>query len=244
MQNAPTCADALEFLPTIPDKSVDAALIDLPYGTTQCAWDSIIPLEPMWTQLKRVVKHGGAIVLTATQPFSSALVMSNPKMYKYSWIWKKSKATGFLDCKKRPLNNYEEILVFCDQAPPYYPQMTKGKVHKNGGGNPGPGEVYNDFSNRTQTVTDLYYPQRIIEFKTEHGLHPTQKSLALWEYLLLTYTKEGDTVLDCAAGSFTTAIAADNLNRNWICCEKEEKYCTIGRERINSNRTRLNLPPV
>jgi len=165
--------DCLEEMKKIPDGSIDFVLTDPPYGTTACKWDTVIPFEPMWSHLKRVTKKNGAIVLFGSQPFNSALVMSNPSLFKYEWIWVKSKSTGFLDCKKKPLNNTEVIDVFSEGTPDYYPQMTEGKMHKNGGGTTGPANVYGAFSNRKQTETNLYYPKRTIEFKTEHGKHPT-----------------------------------------------------------------------
>lgn len=216
----------------IPDGSIDLVLTDPPYGTTACKWDTIIPFEPMWEQLKRVTKKNGAIVLFGSQPFTSALVMSNPKMFKYEWVWVKSKATGFLDCKKRPLNNVETIDVFSSGTPIYYPQMIEGKTHKNGGFATGPANVYGDFSNRTHTESNLYYPKRTIYFKTEHGLHPTQKPVALMEYLIKTYTNEGETVLDFTMGSGTTGVACKNLNRNFIGIELDKDYFEIAKARI------------
>jgi site-specific DNA-methyltransferase (adenine-specific) len=224
--------DCLELMQEIKDKSIDMILCDLPYGTTACKWDTIIPFEPLWEQYKRIIKDNGAIVLTACQPFTSMLVMSNIKMFKYEWIWEKTKATGFLDAKEKPLNNYESILVFSKKKPPYNPQMTEGKMHKRGGAGTGKGEVYSKFEKRTTTESNLYYPKRIINFKTEHGLHPTQKPVSLFEYLIKTYTNECDLVLDNCGGSGTTAIACLNTNRNYILMEKEKKYFDIINNRI------------
>jgi hypothetical protein len=152
--------DCLEVMKDIPDDSVDMVFCDLPYGTTQCKWDTVIPFENLWREYKRVTK--GAIVLTGCQPFTSALIMSNLKMFRYEWIWQKDNATGFLDAKRRPLNNYESVLVFSQTAPPYHPQMTKGKIHTRGWGGDMGGEVYSDFSRRQTTKSDEYYPKRII----------------------------------------------------------------------------------
>ena len=225
--------DCLEEMKNIPDGSVDLVLTDPPYGTTACKWDTIIPFEPMWEQLKRVTKKNGAIVLFGSQPFNSALVMSNPSLFKYEWIWVKSKSTGFLDCKKKPLNNTEVIDVFSEGTPNYYPQMTEGKMHKNGGGTTGPANVYGNFSNRKQTETNLYYPKRTIEFKTEHGQHPTQKPVALMEYLIKTYTNDNETVLDFTMGSGTTGVACRNLNRKFIGIELDATYFEIAKKRID-----------
>ncbi len=224
--------DCLEVMKTIPDGSVDMILCDLPYGTTQCKWDAVIPFANLWAQYRRVCD--GAIVLTSCNPFTSALVMSNAKMFRYEWIWEKTNATGFLDAKKRPLNNYESVLVFSKETPPYNPQMTKGKTHtRNNGGVTG-GEVYRAFSRRNTTKSDEYYPKRIIKFSgRETGLHPTQKPVALMEYLIKTYTNEGDTVLDNCMGSGTTGVACVNTNRNFIGIEKDEKYFEIADKRIN-----------
>jgi DNA modification methylase len=221
----------------IPEQSVDMIFCDLPYGTTQCKWDVVIPFEKLWEQYRRITK--GAIVLTACQPFTSALVMSSPKMFRYEWIWEKNNATGFLDAKKRPLNNYESVLVFCETAPPYHPQMTKGKMHTRGSKKPGRGgEVYSDFSRRQTTKSDEYYPKRILQFPVQRRpTHPTQKPVELVEYMIRTYTTEGDTVLDNCMGSGTTGVACRNTNRGFIGIEQDLKYFRIAEERIYSLET-------
>lgn len=224
--------EAIKEMAKIQDASIDAVICDLPYGVTACKWDTVIPFEPMWEQLKRVTKKNGAIVLFGSQPFTSALVMSNVKMFKYEWVWEKSKATGFLDCKKKPLKNTEDIVVFSQDATNYYPVMTEGKPHKNGGGRTGPAHVYGKFTDRKSTVTNLYYPKRIIKFITEHGHHPTQKPVAIMEYLIKTYTNENETVLDFTMGSGTTGVACKNLNRNFIGIELDETYYNIAKQRI------------
>ena len=237
--------DCLESMKRIPDCSVDMILCDLPYGTTACKWDTIIPFEPLWEQYERIIKDNGAIVLTAAQPFTSALVMSNPKMFKYSWIWDKVKPSGFQVAKYRPMMRQEDVLVFGKGRINYNPIMTlrekvkTSRVYSSSDSNP---LKNNDGKNRTYTHK---YPQSILTFSNavqKGKIHPTQKPVPLFEYLIRTYTNEGETVLDNCAGSFTTAVACDNTNRNWICMEKEEKYCNIGLTRINDNRERLGLP--
>lgn len=245
--------DCLELMKELPDKSVDMILCDLPYGTTACKWDTIIPFEPLWEQYERIIKDNGAIVLTSAQPFTSALVMSNPKLFKYDWTWRKPRGTGHLNAKKQPMRDKEDILVFYKKQSTYNPQMSEGEPYTamKGGKNARVSEkgdtTYGKFMNGAEFRNDnsgFRYPKQVIEFGVvERGtLHPTQKPVPLFEYLIKTYTNEGETVLDNCAGSFTTAVACDNTNRNWICIEKEEKYCNIGLTRINDNRERLSLP--
>lgn len=237
--------DCLEGMKRIPDKSVYMILCDLPYGTTSAKWDTIIPFEPLWEQYERIIKDNGAIVLTAAQPFTNALVMSNPKMFKYSWILDKVKPSGFQVAKYRPMMRQEDVLVFGKGRINYNPIMTlrekvkTSRVYSSSDSNP---LKNNDGKNRTYTHK---YPQSILTFSNavqKGKVHPTQKPVPLFEYLIRTYTNEGETVLDNCAGSFTTAVACDNTNRNWICMEKEEKYCNIRLTRINENRERLSLP--
>jgi len=237
--------DCLEVMPNIPDKSIDMILCDLPYGTTACKWDTIIPFEPLWEQYKRIIKDNGAIVLTASQPFTSALVMSNLEMFKYEWIWGKGRGTGFQIIKYKPLVSHENILVFGKGKIKYNPQMrdrNKPRLSKNKGTTRqmlvSNGKEYTAGEKLTQKypITELQFSNN----NQKEKLHPTQKPVALFEYLIKTYTNKGDLVLDNCAGSFTTAIAAENLKRNWICIEKEKSYCNIGWKRINENRIKLN----
>jgi len=237
--------DCLEGMKLIADKSIDMILCDLPYGTTACEWDTIIPFEPLWEQYERIIKDNGAIVLTASQPFTSLLVTSNIKNFKYEWIWDKVKPSGFQAAKYRPMMRQEDVLVFGKGRINYNPIMTRrekvktSRVYSSSASNP---LKNNDCKNRTYTHK---YPQSILTFSNavqKGKIHPTQKPVPLFEYLIKTYTNEGDLVLDNCAGSFTTAVACDNTNRNWICIEKEEKYCNIGLTRINDNRERLSLP--
>lgn len=220
--------DCLEVMKYIPDGSISMILTDPPYQMTACKWDSIIPLEPMWEQLKRVIKPNGAIVMTAAQPFTTTLIGSNMKMFKYCWVWKKSKPTGHLNAKKQPLRTYEDVVVFYDNQCIYNPQGIKPTdkvVSRTNRGN------YGECSKTTrQTVTN--YPRNIIEFPSVDGVHQTQKPVALMEYLIKTYTNEGETVLDFTAGSFTTGVACVNLNRKFIGIEKDSKYFELGKDRV------------
>jgi len=216
--------------------SVDMILTDPPYGTTACKWDSIIPLEPMWEQLKRVIKPNGAIVMTASQPFTTTLISSNMKMFKYCWVWKKSKPTGHLNAKKQPLKTYEDVVLFYSNQCTYNPQGIKPTdklVSRTNRGN------YGECSKTTrQTVTN--YPRNIVEFPSIDGVHPTQKPVALMEYLIKTYTNEGETVLDFTMGSGTTGVACKNLNRNFIGIELDETYFNIAVNRINESELRVS----
>lgn len=232
--------DCLGRMKEIPDGSVDFVLTDPPYGTTACKWDSIIPLELMWEQLKRVIKPNGAIVMTASQPFTTTLVASNMRMFKYCWVWEKSKATGHLNAKKRPLVKHEDVCVFYGKQPTYNPQglvkkdkptISKGNRGKKGEGSSG--ECYGKAVKDTvQTHTN--YPLSITRHNVDMNaeFHPTQKPVALMEYLIKTYTNEGETVLDFTAGSFTTGVACVNANRAFIGIEMDDGYYDIGTERV------------
>ena len=228
--------DCLEGMKRIPDKSVDMILCDLPYGTTRNKWDSIIPLEPLWEQYERVIKDNGAIVLTAQTPFDKVLGVSNLKHLKYEWIWQKTEATGFLNAKKMPLKNHENVLVFYKKQPTYNPQFTVGKPYSykkdsissdNYGDSKGTDLIVNDGSRHPLTVQ---------VFKKDKGLHPTQKPVALFEYLIRTYTNENETILDNCMGSGTTAIACINTNRNFIGFELDETYFNLANERIANHK--------
>jgi len=230
--------DCLELMKSIPDKSIDAVITDPPYGTTACKWDSVIPFDLMWEQLNRIIKDNAAIVLFGSEPFSSALRISNIKNYKYDWIWHKKRKTGFLNAKKRPLVSYEIISIFNCKS--YIPQMLKGKLHKNGQNtkrNNCPTDVYSKFG-KILYETDQYYPHSIILFdnvKPCDYLHPTQKPVELIEYLIKTYTNENETVLDFTMGSGTTGVACKNLNRNFIGIEMDDKYFEIAKKRIEEH---------
>ena len=231
--------DCLEKMKDIPDKSIDMILCDLPYGTTACKWDAIIPFEPLWEQYKRIIKDNGAIVLTGAEPFSSYLRLSNIKCYKYDWKWEKTKATGFFDAKKRPLNNFEDICVFYKKQPIYHPQMIKAKkIYKRGFVKRKKSDCYGEEKDFEQKETGKRYPKRIVKIEnanTKGIVHPTQKPVALFEYLIKTYTNEGDLVLDNCMGSGTTGVACKNLNRNFIGIELDPEYFKIAEKRINEN---------
>ena len=223
--------DCLIGMREIPDKSIDMILCDLPYGTTQNKWDTIIPFEPLWEQYKRVIKNNGAIVLTASQPFTSALVMSNVKWFKYCWVWDKSQVTGFLNAKKQPLRQHEDICVFYQSQCTYNPSMTKGKMQLKSTG--GKSDNYGKYAYKPH-YSEWYYPKTIISIpqQREKGGHPTQKPVSLFEYLIKTYTNEGETVLDNCMGSGTTAIACINTGRNFIGIELDPAYFDIAQKRI------------
>ena len=233
--------DCLELMKDIPNGSVDMILCDLPYGTTACKWDTIIPFDKLWEQYERIIKDDGAIVLTASQPFTSALVMSNPKLFKYEWIWEKSKASNFLLAKKQPLKAHESVLIFSKGTPKYFPIMEEGKPFK-GDGRSKKGSKWdgiNDVPNPTfrNDNEGTRYPRSVQYFVTAESeklgaLHPSMKPRLLFEYLIKTHTLEGDLVLDNTAGSGTTAIACLNTNRQFIVMEKEQKYYDIILKRV------------
>ena len=227
--------DCLEGMKRIPDKSVDMILTDLPYGTTRNKWDSIIPLDLLWEQYNRIIKDNGAIVLTAQTPFDKVLGCSNLKHLKYEWIWQKDAGTGFLNAKKMPLKDHENILVFYKKPPTYNPQMRTGfKPYKTTKGHHGTN--YGSDKGATTVSDGERYPLTTMKFpRDSNKLHPTQKPVALFEYLIRTYTNEGETILDNCMGSATTAIAALNTNRNFIGFELDETYFDLANERISNH---------
>lgn len=225
--------DCLWVMNAIPDASADMLLCDLPYGTTQNKWDAIIPFEPMWEQYKRICK--GAVVLTAAQPFTSALVMSNLREFKYQWVWEKSIASGFLNAKKQPLRAHEDVLVFYKQPPVYNPQMIdrgERKVSRRIGTKT---QNYDNASKETFYDSTGRYPRSVQTFPSRtdgDNLHPTQKPVALMEYLIKTYTNPGMMVIDNCMGSGTTGVACVNTGRNFIGIEQDPNYFKIAQERI------------
>ena len=245
--------DCIEGMKRIDDKSIDMVLCDLPYGTTACKWDVVIPFEPLWEQYKRIIKDNGAIVLTGSQPFTSALVMSNPKMFKYSWVYKKKCASNFAQAKYAPMKEHEDVLIFSNGKVNYYPIKEK----RQGGGLERSRYAYSDKSRNASGEfvgnlqgtkynkdmdsgnEEMRYPSSVQEFNNrasgDRGLHPTQKPLALFEYLIKTYTNEGDLVLDNCMGSGTTAIACRNTNRDYIGFELDKKYFDIANDRIKKH---------
>lgn len=231
--------DCLDFMPLIPDGSIDMILADPPYGTTACSWDSIIPLALMWEQLTRVIKENGPIVMTASQPFTSKLVSSNYTMFKYCWIWKKNYGSNFAVARKQPFKEHEDICVFYKKQPSYHPIMEpRSETGKNFIKNCNYENRKSDHSSMTTSKADRdpswRLPGSVKKFNMQTGYHPTQKPVALMEYLIKTYTHEGDTVLDFCMGSGTTGVACKNLNRNFIGIEKDKKYFNIAKDRINT----------
>jgi len=233
--------DCLERMKEIPDGSVDMILTDPPYGTTQCKWDSIIPLEPMWEQLKRVIKPNGAIVLTSSQPFASVLITSNIKEHKTEWVWVKNLKTGNLNARRMPMGGHETAQVFYKKPPTYNPQKRKRTTEVKSG---------NKFNSKTENYgkqreayidrqSDWINPDTVLQnIKCVHNssgkLHPTEKPVPLMEYFIKTYTNEGETVLDFTMGSGTTGVAAKNLNRSFIGIELDESYFEIAKNRIEA----------
>lgn len=226
--------DCLELMKQLPDASIDMILSDLPYGTTACKWDSVIPFEPLWAQYKRVAKKNAAIVLTASQPFTSALVMSNAEWFRHSWVWDKKSAANVMAAKYGPLKVHEDIVIFSSCTGAYKPQMTTGKARYKGGNKREDG-IYAGGVPDEKYWSDQYHPKSIIEFSNASQAgkqHPTQKPVALMEYLIKTYTNEGDIVLDNCKGSGTTGVACVNTNRNFIGMELDENYFKISAQRI------------
>lgn len=221
------------------DGSVDMILCDLPYGITKCKWDSVIPLDKLWEQYRRVIRNGGAIVLTASQPFTSVLVNSNLSWFRYDYCWRKSSSTGHLNANKMPLRQHEDILVFCDRMPLYNPQFfkkTEVRANQRSVLSKGAYGTFKEGHFRTLPA-DKSYPRSVLEFNTayhegEAGLHPTQKPVALFEYLIRTHSNEGDGVLDSCVGSGTTALACRRTNRRCIGMEKDAGYVNVARRRL------------
>lgn len=241
--------DCLEGMKRIPDKSVDMILCDLPYGTTSCKWDSTIPFEPLWEQYERIIKDNGAIVLFCQQPFTSALIMSNPKLFKYMFYWRKSRPSGFVNANLKPLKDIEEIAIFSNGKTAngsknnmqYNPQgiveVNKAwsrpkKYFTDNGVNP-----TRDSHGLTKTVKYENYPRQVLDFGNSNKdlMHPTQKPVPLFEYLIKTYSNEGETILDNCMGSGTTAIATINTNRNYIGFELDETYFNLANDRISNH---------
>ncbi|EPH6014725.1 TPA: site-specific DNA-methyltransferase [Yersinia enterocolitica] len=243
--------NCLELMHEIPDTSIDMILCDLPYGTTNCSWDSVIPFDPLWEQYKRVIRGSGAIVLTASQPFTSALVMSNIGWFKYQWVWKKNRATGHVHAKNKPMKIHEDVCVFSsgvtlhqgqsENRMAYYPQGltelppgTKRRTRNDAGDN---SVMAKRKSHKETLCTHTGYPLSVIEFPVDVNngkrVHPTQKPLSLMEYLILTYTNKGDTVLDNCMGSGTTGVACVNTMRDFVGMELDQKYFQIASDRIN-----------
>lgn len=228
--------DCLELMKDIPDNSVDMILCDLPYGTTSNKWDKVIPFEPLWEQYNRIRKENAAIVLFSQMPFSVDCVNSNRKQFRYEWIWQKSQGVGFLNANKMPLRSHENILVFYNKLPTYNPQFTSGKPYRHGEN--GSSSNYRELLPHS-TINDngKRFPKDILKFtsvncSSQKKFHPTQKPVDLLEYLIKTYTNEGDLVLDNCMGSGSTGVAALNTGRNFIGMELDEHYFEVAKERI------------
>jgi DNA modification methylase len=240
--------DCLELMKNIPDKSIDAIICDLPYGTTKCKWDSVIDLDLLWKQYCRIIKDNGAILLFAQTPFDKILGASNLPMLKYEWIWEKTTATGHLNAKKMPMKAHENVLVFYKKPPLYNAQKTDGHERKVSKAEHKVNCIESDVYNKGQKLTTYdsteRYPRSVLKFKTDkqkEALHSTQKPVSLIEYLIKTYTNEGETVLDNTMGSGTTGIACINTNRKFIGIEKDENYFNISSERINNHTNQQKL---
>ena len=228
--------DCIRELESIPNNSVDMVLSDLPYGTTKNRWDKVIQLDRLWEQLRRVCKENAAIVLFAQAPFDKTLALSNPKEFRYEWVWVKPQGTGHLNAKKMPLKRHELILVFYRKSPKYCPQFATGTPYVCRSGR---GSANYDKQISVQTVnTGIRYPTSVLQFNSEKGFHPTQKPVLLCEYLIKTYSDEGDIVLDCCMGSGTTGVACLNLGRDFIGIEKEKSYFDIAKDRVLRGKTK------
>lgn len=226
--------DCLELMQHIPDGSVDMILCDLPYGTTQCKWDAVIPFNPLWEQYKRIIKDNGVIALFADEPFSSCLVQSNLKMFRYEWIWQKEQGTDFLNSNRKPLKAHEKIQVFYKKQPTYNKQLTDGKAYRAVNGGKKSTACYGEFRmGYFKSMGNKRNPITVLKFNRERGLHPTQKPVALLEYLIKTYTNSGDLVLDNCMGSGSTGVACANTGRRFIGMELDDTYFNIASERIS-----------
>lgn len=230
--------ECLEEMSKLDDDCVDMILTDLPYGTTACKWDSIIPLDEMWEQFNRVCKEDGAMVFTAQQPFTTTLAASNLKSFRYEWIWEKPQGTNPMNSKVMPLKSHENILVFYRKKPVYNPQMEKGTPYGGFSSDTAKiGEVYGSAKSKHRDNPEgTRYPKTVLRHKQEKGFHPTQKPVTLMEYLIRTYTNEGDTVLDATMGSGTTGVACVNTNRNFIGIEMDEGYYNVAQGRLSVGR--------
>lgn len=234
--NTVNCMDCLALMDALPPQSVDAIITDLPYGMTACSWDTIIPFEPMWKGVKRILKPRGVFVTTASQPFTSALVMSNPKWFKCEWIWNKTIAANIGNVHYMPLKIHDNIVVFSEGANDYFPILTESDYVRFGKKTATSSKVYGRTFG-TDYQENVGYPKSILEFTrpynlTDGGKHPTQKPVALYEYLIRTYTRENDIVLDFCAGSGTTGLAARNCGRRYILGDTSPEYCAIAEDRL------------
>jgi hypothetical protein len=231
---------AIDFMASLPSASVDAFIVDPPYGTTQNPWDSVIPFKPMWDQIRRVGKPGAPAIFTASQPFSSALVMSNPQWFRHEWVWHKNKASGHLNAKRAPMKAHELVLVFCEKPPVYTPQKTQGHKPANAFYTAMNGKGYGAGKPVSGGGETDRYPRTVIDIAVVNNddpakVHTTQKPVRLMEYLVSTYTKENDLIVDFAMGSGTTGEAALNLNRRFLGCDIEEQWYEHSYQRLSAH---------
>jgi len=235
--------DCLEVMQSIPDGSVDMILCDLPYGTTACKWDTVIPFEPLWAQYRRVAKRNAAIVLTASQPFTTALIASNYADFRYCWVWEKQRPTGFLDARRKPMKAHEDVCVFYAATATYNPQGLVATKVKSSRKNKAGSGVYGAVGADDYVQKEGNFPRSVLKIdRVTHGqVHPTQKPVALMEYLIRTYTNEGETVLDNCMGSGTTGVACANTGRRFIGIEKDHRYFVIACERIENEQRQCRL---
>lgn len=222
--------DCLDLLSAIPTGSIDLIVCDLPYGTTACRWDSVIPFEPLWTQYNRVAKTNAAMIFTACQPFTTALIASNLKAFRYCWVWEKEQGVNFLNAKHQPMKVHEDICVFFRETATYNPQMTPGVPYVSGAGDSG--EVSGKVPKTRSVNSGVRYPRSVQRIQRETGLHPTQKPVALMEYLIATYSNPGETVLDNCMGSGTTGVAAKRLGRAFVGMEMDPDHYATAVARI------------
>ncbi len=235
MINTVSHMDIFDLCDCLEDDSIDMILCDLPYGITACSWDTVIPFEPMWEAFKRIIKPKGAIVLTASGKFTYKLVMSNFEWFKYEWVWNKGQSGSFLNAKYNPLVIIEHCLIFGKSAINYYPIMRRGTLRFKGGNNQKTNMIYNELNGSGRYYSDDYYPTNYLYYgmsNKKNNYHPTQKPVALFEYLIRTYTQAGEVVFDPCVGSGTTAIAARNTGRNYICGDSSEEYVQVARDRL------------
>lgn len=234
--------NCLDVMKTLPSASIDAIITDLPYGTTYCKWDTVIDLDQMWSQVKRVLKKNRPFVTTSDQPFTSILIASNPKWFRHNWVWNKINATNFANCNHQPMKIHEDIVVFAEGKTTYNPQKTAGKVnHAQGASTANRSETRKIDKRVADDLSGMKFPKSIQEFakhSSQCGLHPTQKPVELYEYLIRTYTNGGDVVLDIAMGSGTTGVACINTGRRFIGIEIEKDYCDLTKRRLDEAQAR------
>jgi site-specific DNA-methyltransferase (adenine-specific) len=236
--------DLFDLCAAIPDASVDMILCDLPYGTTACTWDEVIPFEPMWKAFKRIIKTRGAIVLTASQPFTSVLTVSNIKQFRHEWIWEKTCPTGHLNASIAPMKAHESALVFSDGLTDYTPQFTAGKAYRATRGAAGGYVRDKNTANHLTVNTGVRWPRSVLKIANETGLHPTQKPVELFRYLIRTYSQLGEIIFDPCAGSGTTALAATIEKRRFICGDSDSGYVDIARNRLRMHNGDVSDLPL